>query len=147
MELKVPPPLVFVASNVLMLLTLLIPVGQVSSMPWIAILFIVAGIAIGFLSIKAFKQAQTTISPIAPEKSSSLVVVGIYRISRNPMYLGMASLLVGSALLIGTIWAWLGVVGFILYINRFQIIPEEKVLANKFGKAYQAYCHQTRRWL
>ncbi len=147
MALKVPPPLILLACIILMSLTLLMPVGQISSMPWLGVLAIAIGSIIGFMGVQAFKKAQTTISPVAPEKSSSLVVVGIYRVSRNPMYVGMALLLIGWAFLLGTIWVWLGVVGFVGYIHYFQILPEEKILATKFGDEYQTYCCQTRRWL
>ena len=76
-----------------------------------------------------------------------MVTDGIYRYSRNPMYLGMALLLAAWALWLGNAAAWLGIVLFVALINRYQIRPEERILAAKFGDDYHSYCRRTRRWL
>ena len=84
---------------------------------------------------------------MSPEKSSALVCTGIYKYSRNPMYLGMALLLLAWAIYLASAWALLGVLAYVLYITRFQIIPEERVMEKLFGQEYLAYKAKVRRWL
>ena len=84
---------------------------------------------------------------MSPEKSSALVCTGIYKYSRNPMYLGMALLLLAWAIYLASVWALLGVMAYVLYITRFQIIPEERVMEKLFGQEYLAYKAKVRRWL
>jgi protein-S-isoprenylcysteine O-methyltransferase Ste14 len=95
----------------------------------------------------SFHQARTTINPLKPGSASHLVTSGVYRITRNPMYLGMATLLTAWACWLGTTWPFLGPVVFVLYITRFQIQPEEQALTKRFGEPYLAYRRHVRRWL
>ncbi|RZS56956.1 methyltransferase family protein [Sphaerotilus mobilis] len=92
-------------------------------------------------------RARTTINPMQPHRASRLVTAGIYRLSRNPMYLSLLLLLSAYALRIDAVLTWLGPLAFWAYVTRFQILPEERVLADKFGPAYRDYRHRTRRWL
>jgi len=82
-----------------------------------------------------------------PEKASSLVTTGIYRFTRNPMYLGLLFVLFAWAVFLASVWALLGPVAFVFYIDRFQIAPEEAILAGMFGAAYTEYKARVRRWL
>ena len=95
----------------------------------------------------SFRRARTTVNPLRPANSSALVTSGIYRHTRNPMYLGMATLLAAWATWLGTPWALFGIVAFVAWITRFQIIPEERVLANLFGADFAAYRARVRRWI
>jgi protein-S-isoprenylcysteine O-methyltransferase Ste14 len=95
----------------------------------------------------AFRRQRTTINPLHPEKTSSLVTGGIYRISRNPMYVGMALLLLAWAVYLESPAALLGIGAFIAYITRFQIIPEESLLSRHFGAEFENYRQRVRRWL
>ena len=149
MELKIPPLLVLAATAFMMWLTtkILPPTALTPQQPWCARLLFVAGGCIIAAGIAAFNRARTTVNPMNPELSSGMVSNGIYRFSRNPMYLGMTFILAGWALWLEQATAWLGVIGFAAYIHRFQILPEERILAAKFGASYQAYCRSTRRWL
>ena len=106
----------------------------------------VAGFAIAIAGVVAFRRVRTTVDPFDPEKTTALVTVGVYRLSRNPMYLGMALLLAGWAIHLGSLWSVLGVPAFMLYITRFQILTEERVLHEKFDDAFTAYARRTRRW-
>ena len=106
-----------------------------------------AGLTFDLLGLIAFIRAKTTINPLQPGKSSALVTTGIYRITRNPMYAGMALLLTAWAVHLSALWPFFGPVVFVLYINRFQIEPEERVLKSLFGGAYAAYAVRVRRWL
>lgn len=94
-----------------------------------------------------FRRANTTVNPLKPQAASSLVTAGIYRYTRNPMYLGLLFLLVAWAVLLSSPFALLGPVAFVTYISRFQIVPEERVLAALFGAEYAAYQAGVRRWL
>jgi protein-S-isoprenylcysteine O-methyltransferase Ste14 len=106
-----------------------------------------AGIALALAGIREFRRAQTTVNPLEPGRASSIVSSGLYRHTRNPMYLGMALGLVGLALWPGTWPGLLVVPAFMGYLTVFQIIPEERALLVRFGSAYANYCAQVRRWL
>jgi protein-S-isoprenylcysteine O-methyltransferase Ste14 len=103
-------------------------------------LFLVAGMV-------SFALARTTINPLKPETTAYLVRSGVYRISRNPMYVGLLFALVGWAVYLASAWALLGPVAFVPYMNRFQIAPEEQVLSALFGTEYADYASKVRRWL
>lgn len=105
------------------------------------------GIAIDLAGLAAFRRARTTINPMKPGSSSSLVTGGIYRITRNPMYLGMLCLLLAWAAYLANHWALLGPVFFVAYITRFQIVPEERALRRLFGEDFERYATRVRRWL
>ena len=97
--------------------------------------------------VVSFRRAKTTVNPLKPEAASALVNSGIYRISRNPMYVGFALFLVAWAVYLSSPWALVGVVGFVLYINRFQIQPEERALAALFAEEFERYKRSVRRWV
>lgn len=149
LELKIIPPLVALTVMVLMGLTswLLPDSGLPMRMRLlIAAVWCVFGAVIALLGVKQFRRAKTTLHP-TPEQTTSLVTDGIYRHTRNPMYLGMACVLLGFACFLGHIYLGLWVLGFVGYMTRFQIIPEERILAQKFPEAFVQYQHKVRRWI
>ena len=104
--------------------------------------------AIAGAGVVGFRKAQTTVNPLSPEQATSLVSGGIYRFTRNPMYLGMLLVVIAS----GIFWQHLvalavGAVFFFAYINRFQITPEEQAMEKLFGDEFRTYCERARRWL
>ena len=105
------------------------------------------GVGSAILGVTQFKKAQTTPNPQALEKVSSLVTSGVYQYSRNPMYVGLVLVLFSWALYLSNFLAFVLLPIFILYMTRFQIQPEERILAQKFGKAYQTYKAKVRRWV
>ncbi|WP_426222720.1 methyltransferase family protein [Psychrobacter sp. DWR1-2-3] len=107
----------------------------------------VMGMSLGVMGVTQFRKAQTTPNPQALEKVSSLVTSGIYRYSRNPMYLGLVLILLGWAFYLSHFLAFVLLPVFILYMTRFQIQPEEQMMARKFGKTYQVYLNKVRRWI
>ena len=113
----------------------------------LALSLVVAGVIIIVVGVASFSRAKTTINPMKPESSSSLVLSGIYRFSRNPMYLGFFLALAGWAVFLSNGLAFVFLPAFIFYMNRFQIEPEEKALARKFGQEFVAYKSRVRRWL
>lgn len=94
-----------------------------------------------------FRRAHTTVNPHKPETASTLVTAGVYAWTRNPMYLGLAILLLGWAIKLGTFTPVLIALLFIPFIQHVQIRPEERVLRAQFGKDYDQYCNRVRRWL
>jgi len=106
-----------------------------------------AGVLAAMLGVLSFRRARTTVNPLQPEAASSLVAVGIYRVSRNPMYLGFLMLLAGWALWLANAAAFALLPLFVLYMNAYQIVPEERALAARFGSAFSDYCRSVRRWL
>jgi protein-S-isoprenylcysteine O-methyltransferase Ste14 len=155
LELKIPPPvltlLVAAAMWGLARVTPLFPTLFPTLPPALRVAAAVALAAVGMVvagaGVVRFRRANTTRDPVRPESASSLVTGGIYRVTRNPMYLGLTLVLAGWAVYLGAPWAWLGPVLFVAWITRFQIIPEERALAALFGAQFAAYRGRVRRWL
>ncbi|WP_245638547.1 methyltransferase family protein [Hydrogenophaga palleronii] len=105
------------------------------------------GLAICFAGVGAFRQSRTTVDPRTPDAASSLVVGGIYRVTRNPMYLGFLMVLLALALYLGKLTAFVVLPLFVVYLNEFQIKPEESALRARFGSAFDSYVSRVRRWL
>jgi len=114
---------------------------------FVALLIAFSGVMFALLGVYQFRKQGTTVDPRIPEKSTSLVTSGVYQFSRNPMYVGMLLMLVGWGIYLGNIASFIMLPVFILYMNRFQIMPEETFMAEKFGSAYQQYKKSVRRWL
>jgi protein-S-isoprenylcysteine O-methyltransferase Ste14 len=150
LELKIPPPLVALFSAIFMWLTpalagsLAIPFGLRLA---VALALLCLGLSIAVSGIVAFRRARTTLNPIKASSASALVSGGIYRFTRNPMYLGLLLALFAWAVLLSNPLALLLLPVYVWYINRFQIIPEERALTSLFGIAYSAYKESVRRWL
>ena len=150
LELKVPPLAVGALLAALMWLVSRLVPGFNFVFPareFSALTLAIAGAMIIVLGVASFSRAKTTINPMKPESSSSLVISGIYKLSRNPMYLGFLLVLVGWAVFLSNALAFVFVPAFIFYMNRFQIEPEEKALAGKFGQEFVDYKSRVRRWL
>ncbi|MDH1011872.1 isoprenylcysteine carboxylmethyltransferase family protein [Pseudomonas nicosulfuronedens] len=146
LEHRIPPPLVAIITGLLMWLAVR-PITEPGSRLWLALLVALAGVAVCLAGVASFRRARTTVNPLKPESASSLVVVGIYRHTRNPMYLGFAIVLLGWCVFLGSALAVLGVAVFVLYIGRFQIRPEERALRDLFGAEFDAFCGRVRRWV
>ena len=149
-ELKIPPPIVFlIFSGIMWAISQAIPDVAISlEMKKIGFfLIILIAVATGAAGVYAFRKANTTVNPHRPDLSSSLVTSGIYRYTRNPMYLALALLLIAWAIYLSNVVSLLCVPGFIFYITRFQIIPEESKLTELFGQAFLDYQRQVRRWI
>ncbi len=150
LELKIPPVAQVIITAIVMYgVSKTIPSLQFSfnGSTLIAVGLAVLGVCFGMMGIAQFRKAQTTPNPQALEKVSSLVTSGIYQYSRNPMYLGLVLALLGWALYLSHFLPFVLVPVFMLYMTRFQIQPEERMMARKFGSDYQAYLAQVRRWI
>ena len=150
LELKIPPPAVAVFVAIVMwgvswtTPTLNVP-GPVRT--YVAVAFAAIGVAFSVSGFIAFRRAKTTINPTTPDSATSLVVSGVYTITRNPMYVGLVFVLVAWAAFLSSGWALAGPLAFAAYIRRFQIAPEERALAAIFGPKYSDYKAKVRRWL
>jgi len=150
LELKIPPLLlVLLAGAAMWLLARLLPVPAIMLPVWwpLAVLLTACGVAFAVAGVVEFRRARTTVDPLHPAKASRVVRSGVYRISRNPMYVGFLLLLAGWAVLLGSLAAWVLLPVFVLWMNRFQIAPEERALRALFGDGFEDYLRAVRRWL
>lgn len=148
--MHLPPPMIAVAFIALMfVLGWLFPAleFEFGGQRLIGGMLLVFGIGLVAIAGKSFFEAKTTILPDKIDKSSTLVTDGIYKYTRNPMYLGMAIVIVGAGLGAGNWLMPLAVAGFVMVINKIQIAPEEAGLARIFGQDYADFCAKTRRWV
>ena len=150
LELKIPPVIVVAISGWLMWVFALLLPGFGRVLPGrlaVAGLLVAAGVAVALAGVVAFRRSRTTVNPLRPETASSLVSSGIYRYTRNPMYLGMALVLLGWGVWLSNPASLIGLFAFVAYMNRFQIGPEERALAALFGEAFADYQARVRRWI
>lgn len=149
LELKVPPVAQVIIMALVMYLISQLPIALYFSLAgstWLALGFAFIGMGLGVMGVSEFKKAQTTANPTAPEKAASLVTSGVYQYTRNPMYLGLTIILLGWGLYLSSLLVFLLLPVFVIYMNRFQIQVEERIMAQNFGSAYQDYLMQVRRW-
>lgn len=145
MALKIPPPVIFILSLCLIYVLSNQTYSSVTLILSCLIWAICAVIAV--VAILPFKQQKTTIDPRYPQKTSQLITQGIYRFSRNPMYLSLIFGLVGWMVLWQSVWGILAIILAMLYLTEYQIKPEEQALKAKFGESFVLYQQQVRRWL
>lgn len=152
MQLKIPPAIVTVLFAAIMWL-----IERYLELNWLtldallsltlAVVFASAGGLLGLIGLVQFYRNSTSIDPHKPAKASALVTDGIYRISRNPMYVGLLLILAGWGFYLENLLTLLVLPLFVGYMNRYQIIPEEEVMEKKFGDQYLRYKSEVRRWL
>lgn len=150
LELKVPPPLqVLVVGAAMYSASKMLPAWQFrfTGSSVLAGGLAIVGLGIAVMGVNEFKKAQTTVNPHIPNNATSLVTRGIYQYTRNPMYLGLSLALLGWAVYLSNGSAFILLPVFVIYISRFQIQPEEKVMMQKFGNNYRDYKARVRRWL
>jgi protein-S-isoprenylcysteine O-methyltransferase Ste14 len=149
LELKVPPLAVILIALALVYVLAKLPLPQYH-FAWtdaVSGLFLLTGAISAFLGLWQFRQARTTSNPLNPSKASNLVTSGIYRFTRNPMYLGMLFVLIGGIIEFGALLGFVIIPLFVWYMTRFQIVPEEQIIEGLFGQDYRDYKQQVRRWI
>ena len=150
LENKIPPPIVMALFMMLMWgvsnLGLTFEISKFFHSLIIIFLFSL-GVFFGLSGIYRFKKAQTTVNPLKPEQASSLVTSGVYRITRNPMYVGLVFFLLAWGIYLGSMLSILCIPLFVLIMNRLQITPEERALKEVFGAEFENYQSKVRRWL
>jgi protein-S-isoprenylcysteine O-methyltransferase Ste14 len=150
LELKVPP-LALCAAFALAIVALG-HFAPFANMPFpghriAAAVLLLSGIGVAAVGVVQFRLAQTTVNPVVPDRASSMVTTGVFALSRNPMYLGMALALLGLAAWRSTLPGYVLVPLFGVYMNEFQIKPEERALLARFSEEFSAYMSKVRRWV
>lgn len=150
LELKIPPPVVvLIVASTMWWATFLTPTltSSIDFRTVASVILFVIGAVTTVAGVVEFRRARTTVDPTDPGKATSIVTSGVYRVTRNPMYLGLLFVLVGWAVYLSNLVALAGPILFMLYMNRFQIVPEERILKARFGAEYETYLSTVRRWL
>lgn len=150
LELKIPPAAMAALTGLVMWVVSRLTPGlhfALPGAPFLAVGLTLAGVLIALLGVAFFRRARTTVNPLSPGTSSALVCSGIYRRSRNPMYLGMLLVLFAEAALLANALVWVLPVVFVFLMTRLQILPEERALAALFGAEFSTYKTKVRRWL
>ncbi|WP_432454178.1 MULTISPECIES: methyltransferase family protein [unclassified Agarivorans] len=151
-QLLIPPPvLLAIAASLAYGLAYLNTYWLVARLPyWLNSLLwpvVLLACVVGAVSLLPFMKKRTTINPHHPERSRQLIIDGLYRYSRNPMYLSLLLLLTAWCFHLQALLSLLSILVFVYLINELQIKPEEAVLDSHFGEQYQQYCRKVRRWL
>lgn len=150
MKFPAPPLLVAAACCALVwVLDRAFPAARVATR-WndeIAVALFIAGIGLAVAGVVSFAHARTTVDPLHPDRASALVTNGVFRVTRNPMYVGMALAVAAFSTWWGTWFGIVGVVAFVAWIDRVQIPAEERALDAHFGAAFTAYRDRVRRWV
>ena len=150
LDLKIPPLLVWLVFAGAMFGVDYVAPGISYTLPAsfaLALALVVLGGAVALAGVVAFRIKRTTVNPLTPGASSSVVSSGVYRVSRNPMYLGFFLALAGWALYLSNAGAVLLLPAFLAYLTQYQIKPEERALLEKFGPEYAQYMARVRRWV
>lgn len=153
LELKIPPVAVTILfASLMWLLARVTPGLDLPDALWIPVLtalaiLLVAAAAAGLAAVWSFRRARTTVNPLSPHASTVLVTSGVFRYTRNPMYLALLLVLASWGLFLANAFALLLALAFVPYMNRFQIGPEERTLQRVFGQAFADYRQRVRRWL
>ena len=148
MKTKIPPPIVTLVSALLIYFSReLFPNYVFEYQSILGVAIFIFGLMILFSAVSLFKEKETTVNPMSPEKASSLVVDGVFKYTRNPMYLGMSVVLLSISIQFNLIGGLLILSLFVAYITVFQIIPEEEAMEENFGEEYLSFKRSTRRWI
>lgn len=150
LENKIPPPIVAMTMGFAMwVISIYGPTVEIATLPRLVLIstaILLGALFCGF-GVISFRRASTTVNPLKPETASSLVTSGIYQVSRNPMYVGFTLFLLAWAIQLGSPLALIGIPAYISYMNRFQVLSEERAMTALFGDEFLQYKSRVRRWL
>ena len=148
METRIPPPIVTLVFGLSIYFSReIFQVVEIKYSFYIGILLLVLGLAILISAVRLFRKDKTTVNTLSPEQATKLVTDGIFKYSRNPMYLGMVFILSSMAVFFNLIGGIILIALFCFYITKFQIIPEERAMSNLFSQDFNQYKQATRRWI
>jgi len=148
MNNKIPPPIVTLTFGLFIYFSRpFFPEFNNELLSTVSGLSLLIGIGVLVSAVASFRKQKTTVNPLDIEKASSLVISGVFKYSRNPMYLGMVFILLSIALKFNLIGGIILTLLFAIFITRFQIIPEEVVMEKLFKEEFDSYKKKTRRWL
>ena len=142
-----PPTYLLIALLIMLASHFLIPVTTLFPLPWdlLGLLPLILGVVINILADRQFHQKHTTVKPF--QVSSALITDGVYHFSRHPMYLGMALILIGVAMLLGSLTLFIYIPFFVLLFDKIFIKVEEQIMEEQFGEAWKRYVKEVRRWI
>ena len=145
---KIPPPIVALAFGFLINYTKdEFPKIHIGMEKILGSVLIISGLIVMASAIILFKKNKTTVTPLDPSRSTKLITRGIYKYSRNPMYLGLSFVLSGVSIIVNPIGGFIFIPLFIIYLNFFQIMPEENAMIDLFEKEFLEYKKSVRRWI
>ena len=148
METKIPPPIVTLVFGLSIYFSRgIFQVVEIKYSFYFGILLLLLGFVILISAVRLFRKDKTTVNPLSPEQATTLVTDGIFKYSRNPMYLGMALVLGSIAVFFNIIGGIILVALFCAYITKFQILPEERAMRDLFSDDFDKYTKVTRRWI
>ena len=148
LENKIPPLIIVVFFLVLIFfLKNLLEVFAFSYQIYVSFFFLCLAVSFFLTGIIEFKKQKTTLNPLMPEESTTLVKTGVFKFSRNPIYLSLLNLLIAFSIYLGSFLGLFIIPLFVIYMNLFQIEPEEKAMLKLYGKEFENYCSKVRRWI
>tara|TARA_B100000700_G_scaffold60889_1_gene66648 strand:- start:3968 stop:4414 length:447 start_codon:yes stop_codon:yes gene_type:complete len=148
METKIPPPLVTLVFALSIYFSRgMFPAVEAQYSSYFGIFLLLLGFFILISAVRLFRKDKTTVNPLSPEQATKLVTGGIFKHSRNPMYLGMGFVLGSMAVFFNVIGGIILISLFCVYITKFQIIPEERAMSELFSEEFDRYVQKTRRWI
>ena len=148
METKIPPPLVTLVFGMSIYFSReMFPAIEIQYSLYLGIFLLLSGFFFLVSDVRLFRKDKTTVNPLSPEQATKLVTDGIFKYSRNPMYLGMAVVLSSIAVFFNLLGGVILIALFCAYITKFQIIPEEKAMIDLFSQDFDQYKQTTRRWI
>ena len=148
METKIPPPIVTLAFGLSIYFSReMFPAVKTEYSFYLGVSLLLLGFFVLISAVRLFNKDKTTVNPLSPEQATKLVTDGIFKYSRNPMYLGMAFVLGSIAVFFNLIGGIFLIALFCVYITKFQIIPEERAMMNLFAQDFDEYKKVTRRWI
>ena len=148
LKTKIPPPIIAIAFIVILYISSLGMDRFIFEGQSIFSLFIfILGLGCVLSASTQFRRINTTVNPLHPESASYLVVDGIFKFTRNPMYVGLCAVILAFGFYVGTWFVFILLPLFVISINYLQIVPEEVALQKLFGDEYVSYCNSVRRWI
>ena len=145
LDTKIPPSIVTI---IILLIIYFFDLNEYNlNTDIISIITLFIGLIFIISAVIEFINRKTTVNPTKPHKTTTLVITGTYKITRNPMYLGMLLIIISFAFYKASIISLILIPLFIFYLNKFQIEPEEFEMRKKFGKEYEDYCKKVDRWI
>ena len=148
METKIPPPIVALIFGLAIYFSReMLPVAEIQHSSYLGVLLLLVGFFVLISAVRLFRKDNTTVNPLSPDQATKLVTDGIFKYTRNPMYLGMAFILGSISVFVNLLGGIFLVALFCAYITKFQIIPEERAMKDLFSHDFEKYTKSTRRWI
>ena len=148
LKIKIPPPIIALAFVVILYISsVLMARFTFEGQSFFALFTFISGLGCVLSASIQFRKVNTTVNPLDPESASHLVVDGIFKYTRNPMYVGLCVAILAFGIYVGAWLVFILLPLFVISINYLQIVPEEIAMQKLFGDEYISYCNSVRRWI